>query len=136
MALEIQGKIKEIYDTNQVTDRFRKREFVVEIADGMYPEFVKMQLTQDKCSLLDNFKIGDDVKVAFNLRGRPYTRDGVTTYFTNIDAWRVEPAGGTSSASAAPAASSSKPKQSAPSKPAEDMSGMSFSESGDDELPF
>ncbi|MEM1136995.1 MAG: DUF3127 domain-containing protein [Bacteroidota bacterium] len=124
MSFEVKGKLVEIYDENQVTDKFKKREFVIEVQDGMYSEFVKMQLLQDKCGLIDPFKVGDEINVSFNLKGRPYTRDGKTTYFTNLDAWRINPVNQTA--------------QETPNNNAaeEDVSGMSFSEAPEDELPF
>jgi single-strand DNA-binding protein len=93
MAFDVQGRIHEIYAENQISEKFRKREFVLEIPDGSYTQYPKFQLTQDKCGLLDQFKIGDEVKVAFNLSGKPFTKDGTTMYFTNLSAWRIERAG-------------------------------------------
>ncbi len=101
MAFELQGKIEAIFEPQQVTERFRKREFVVAYQDGTYTEQIKMQLTQDRCDLLDAFHEGDEVKVAFSLKGRAYTRDGKTTYFTNIDAWKITALNGSSPASSA-----------------------------------
>ena len=86
---EIQGKLEVIYDAQQISDKFKKREFVLEIQSGMYPEYPKFQLTQDKCQLLDTFEVGEMVKVSFNLRGRPYEKNGEKTYFTNIEASRI-----------------------------------------------
>ena len=127
MSFEVKGTLVEIYDENQVTDKFKKREFVLEVKEGMYSEFVKMQLLQDKTDLIDSYKVGDEVNVSFNLKGRPYTRDGKTTYFTNLDAWRINPVGNT-----APAAS----QEDNDNAGNDDISGMSFSEAGEDELPF
>ena len=114
MAYDAQGKLHEIFDEQQVSEKFRKREFVLEIPDGAYTQFIKFQLTQDKCNLLDQYKVGDEVKVAFNLSGKPFTKNGTTMYFTNLGAWRIEPASGGSNGggnqnnySAAPAAASS-----------------------------
>ena len=94
MAYDAQGKLHEIFDEQQVSEKFRKREFVLEIPDGAYTQFIKFQLTQDKCNLLDQYKVGDEVKVAFNLSGKPFTKNGTTMYFTNLGAWRIEPASG------------------------------------------
>jgi hypothetical protein len=71
---------------------FEYCESVLEIPDGAYTQFIKFQLTQDKCNLLDQYKVGDEVKVAFNLSGKPFTKNGTTMYFTNLGAWRIEPA--------------------------------------------
>jgi single-strand DNA-binding protein len=93
MNFEVKGKLIVKYNTQQVTEKFRKREFVLEIPNGAYSESVKFQLTQDKCSLLDEFEVGQEVKASFSLRGRPYTKGNETTYFTNLEAWKVESAG-------------------------------------------
>lgn len=89
-SLEVKGKLLVKFNAQQVTERFKKREFVLEIASGAYTEQVKFQLIQDKCELLDKFKEGDEINVFFNLKGKPYTKDGVTSYFNNLDAWRIE----------------------------------------------
>lgn len=126
MSFEVKGKLVEIYDENQVTDRFKKREFVLEIQDGMYSEFVKMQLLQDKCDLINSFNTGDEINVSFNLKGRPYTRDGKTTYFTNLDAWRITPVNQVETET----------QNNSSTTNDDDISGMSFSEASEDELPF
>jgi single-strand DNA-binding protein len=93
---EATGEIRAIMDTQQVTDSFRKREFALEIDDGRYSQTVKFQLVQDKTELLDDFDVGQQVRVHFNLRGREYTRksDGATDYWTNLECWRIENAEG------------------------------------------
>ncbi len=93
MSFDVQGRLHEIFDEVQVSDKFRKREFVLEIPDGSFTQHVKFQLTQDKCSVIDQYKIGDEVKVTFNLSGKPFTKNGTTMYFTNLQAWRIENAG-------------------------------------------
>ena len=88
--MEIIGNIKEIKETVQVTDTFSKREFVVTTND-MYPQDILIQMTQDKCSLLDNYKVGQDVTVSINLRGREWTSpQGEVKYFNTIEGWRIE----------------------------------------------
>jgi hypothetical protein len=91
MAYELQGRLFEIFDTQQITDTFKKREFVVETTSGMYNEYIKMQAVQDKCDLLDSMNKGDQVKVSFDLRGKLVnTKDGRQVYITNINAWRID----------------------------------------------
>ena len=92
MAYEAEGRLYKKFDTAQVTDTFKKREFVVEVEDGAYTQIVKFQLTQGNCEKLDPFNEGDQLKVTFSLRGREYSKDGRTSYFTNLDAWRIESA--------------------------------------------
>jgi hypothetical protein len=95
MSFEINGRLAEIFETQKVSDRFMKREFVLEIkstgATGYeFVDFIKFQATQDKCSMLDQVNINDTVKVSFNLRGRKWEKDGQVSYFTNLEAWRIE----------------------------------------------
>ena len=124
-SFSVSGSLHELYDTQQVNDRFKKREFVVEIQDGQYSEYIKFQAVQERTALLDSFQKGDTVTVHFNLKGRPYDGRNGRTYFTNLDAWKVE--GGNSGASQAP-------QQQAGSD--DDVTGMTFTEAGDGDLPF
>lgn len=102
MALEIQGKLHEVYPEQQITEKFKKREFVIEMDDNGYTQYVKFQLNQDRCSLIAPFKKGDDLKVAFNLTGRAYTaKSGETGYITNLVAWKLQQAGASAPTAAA-----------------------------------
>jgi single-strand DNA-binding protein len=131
MSFEVQGRLHEVYDEAQVSEKFRKREFVLEIPDGSYTQYVKFQLTQDKCSVLDQYKVGDEVKVTFNLSGKPFTKNGTTMYFTNLSAWRVE--GANAAAPANAGNSNANYRAAAPAQPA----GNSFlSDEADNDLPF
>jgi len=100
MAFELSGKVIEKYETTQVTDSFRKREFVVEkeemVGSNVFTDLIKFQLTQDRCNLLDDVNIGDQVKVNFNIRGRKWEKEGKVNYFTNLEAWRIENVAGIS----------------------------------------
>ncbi len=99
-SYEATGSILAIMDSQQINDSFRKREFVVEIADGNYPQAIKFQVVQDKTDMLDAFAVGDEVTVSFNLRGREFTRrsDGSKDYWINLDCWRLQKAGGSDAA--------------------------------------
>ena len=66
---------------------------MLEVQDGQYPQHIKFQLTQDKVGLVESFKMGDEVKVTFDLRGRGFNKNGQMLYFTNLEAWKIEPAG-------------------------------------------
>ncbi|MDD4178289.1 MAG: DUF3127 domain-containing protein [Bacteroidales bacterium] len=95
MSYEITGTLLEKYDAVQVTDRFRKREFVIEKRESVGPnefiETIKFQLTQDKCEAIENIPVGQQIKVVFNIRGRRWEKNGQVSYFNNLEAWRVEP---------------------------------------------
>ena len=90
MAYKAEGKIQKIFDTEQKSATFQAREFVIEVADGQYPQMVKFQLVQDKCDLIDGYREGEAVNVDFDLRGREWNGK----YFTNLQAWRIARADG------------------------------------------
>jgi len=94
MGFETTGKLFKKFETKQISDRFRKREFVVEIEDGRYPQTVLFQLTGDRCEVLDGFEEGQQVQVEFSLRGREWTSPkGEIRYFNSLDVWSVAAAG-------------------------------------------
>jgi single-strand DNA-binding protein len=100
MAIEVTGKLRAIFETKQVSERFTKREFVLEMVDGKYPQTVLFQLSGDRCSSLDAFQLGDEVRLEFNLRGREWrSPQGEVKYFNSLDVWRIERAGESSSRS-------------------------------------
>src|SRR5687767_10170349 len=94
MGIEATGKLHTIFDTKQVSERFSKREFVVELADNpKYPQVVLFQLTGDRCSQLDDMRVGDEVRIEFSLRGREWrSPSGDVKYFNSLDVWKIEPA--------------------------------------------
>jgi len=97
MNYEVTGKLIVKDDIQAISDRFRKRDFVLEVENERNPDwndFIKVQLTQDRCDLVENMDINDMVKVSFNLRGRKWENNGQTSYFTNLEGWRVEKVSG------------------------------------------
>jgi len=104
MSLEVTGKLLVKSDAQQVSEKFKKREFVVELVEDIngstYTNYGKFQLVQSKCEILDRFNVGDTVKVSFNVKGNSYVdkKDGVTKYISNLDAWRIEGIGAQQSA--------------------------------------
>jgi hypothetical protein len=90
--MKIIGKLIEIQETQQVSDSFKKRVFIVEYDENpQYPEYISFELIQDRCSLLDNFQPGQDVEISFNLKGRKWlSPEGVAKYFNTLQAWRIE----------------------------------------------
>ena len=94
MGIETTGKLHTIFETKQVSARFTKREFVVELADNpKYPQTVRFQLSGDRCAMLDEMRVGDEVRIEFSLRGREWrSPNGEVKYFNSLDVWKIEPA--------------------------------------------
>ncbi len=88
--MEVLGKVKVINPEQQVSATFKKRELVV-TTDEQYPQHILIEFTQDKCELLNNYAIGEPVKVSINLRGREWVNpQGETRFFNSIQGWRIE----------------------------------------------
>ena len=93
MNYEINGKLIFKEDTQQISDKFQKREFVIEVENEKNPQwndFVKVQLIQDRCDLLESIDLNENIKVYFNIKGRKWDNKGQTSYFTNLEGWRIE----------------------------------------------
>ena len=87
---KIKGEIKVIGEAVQVTEKFKKREFVLIDDSSQYPQFINFQLVQDKCELIEGFQVGQRIEVNFNLRGREWTdKNGAIKYFNTLDVWRI-----------------------------------------------
>ena len=89
--MEVQGKLVIKMDLKQITESFRKQEFVLEIVDGNYTQLVSFKMTNDNCDKLTAVNVGSEIKVLFNLRGRAWTNpEVVEKYFNSLDAWKIE----------------------------------------------
>lgn len=89
--MELSGTIKAIFDEQQITEKFRKREFVIR-SNEEYPQDIKIEVVNDLCPILDNFKMGDFVKIGINIRGREWINpEGEAKYFNSIQGWRIDP---------------------------------------------
>ena len=86
MAYELSGKIKLIQDPKTFDSGFTKREMVVIVEDGRYPQEINLEFVQDKVALLDDLQPDQEVTVSFDIRGREYNG----RYFNNLQGWKVE----------------------------------------------
>jgi hypothetical protein len=120
MSYELSGKIKLIQETQTFSSGFTKREMVVTVEEGNYPQDISLEFLKDKISLLDNLSVGQQVTVSFDIRGREYNG----RYFNNLVGWKIQ---GDS------AAVDDGYHQSAP--PADQFDSSPF-DSMDDDIPF
>ncbi|MGJ8655882.1 MAG: DUF3127 domain-containing protein [Akkermansiaceae bacterium] len=95
---EAQGTIKIINDTQSFSSGFTKREFVITTGDSKWPQDIKFEIVKDKCSLLDQFAVGQTVNVSFDIRGNEYNGK----YYVNLNCWKIQ-AGSGGGAQPAPA---------------------------------
>jgi len=87
---EAQGTIKLINDTQTFGSGFTKREFVITTGDSKYPQDIKFEVVKDKCSLLDQFSIGQAVNVSFDIRGNEYNGK----HYVNLNCWKIQAGAG------------------------------------------
>ncbi len=125
--MEVTGKIKMVDATKEVgSSGFKKRDVVV-TTDEQYPQHILVQFVQDKCDLLNNFNVGDAVKIDINLRGREWINpQGETVYFNTIQGWRIAKLQAEAPVTAAPPMPSAEAFEPA----------ASFTEEDHDDLPF
>lgn len=129
---KLNGIVKVVNPTVQVSEKFSKREFVVTDASSMYPQDIMFQATQDKCALLDSIQQNEQVEVSFNLRGREWTSpQGEVKYFNTLEAWRIEKIGAT-----APAGIPQNGPSAMNLDPVNVASAQANSAADDDDLPF
>jgi len=114
MAYELTGKIKLIQEPKTFDSGFSKREMVVTVDDGKYPQDINLEFVQDKAALLEGLQPGQEVTVSFDIRGREYNG----RYFNNLQGWKVEFVGGETGA------------------PPEDPCHPTPSDFGEDDIPF
>ncbi|WP_296316298.1 DUF3127 domain-containing protein [Winogradskyella sp. UBA3174] len=125
--MEVQGRIKMVGETETVgSGGFKKRDIVV-TTEEQYPQHISVQFVQDKTDLLNSYKVGQQVKISINLRGREWTSpQGEVKHFNTIQGWRIE-------ALQAEAASGDMP----PVPPTEAFEPVSdLKEDDHDDLPF
>jgi len=126
MSMNTSGRLHAVFDTKQITERFHKREFVLEISENSnFPQHVAFELTGDRVGEIEAFKVGDTLEVEFSLRGREWTsRTGEVKYFNSLDVRSVRQAGGGSSGG-------TRGRDNA--RPSSDLDPPPF---GDDDVPF
>ena len=89
---EAEGQLVKIYDTQVISDRFQKREFILRVEDGQYPQELNLQFTQSDCGLLDSFSEGDQVSVSSWVRGRKWQRSEADApkWFNSLVAFSIK----------------------------------------------
>jgi single-strand DNA-binding protein len=88
--MEVSGKLIYKGETQQVTEKFAKRDIVIETQEN-YPQQIKLELHQDRTDLIDVYNLEEIITISFNLRGRSYQdKNGVTQYANTLQAWSIK----------------------------------------------
>ena len=133
--MELVGRIKLISDILSFDSGFKKREIVI-TTEEQYPQHIMVELLGERVDIINPFKVGDDVKVSINLRGREWVNpQGETKYFNSITAWRIERLQPEIPASTQAVPPTYQEQSSAPQMP-QPIAPPPQEEEEDDDLPF
>lgn len=90
MTIELNGKIKAIFELKKVSEKFSQKEIVITIdAGGNYPQHVSVFANNDKINLLDSIAIDDEVIAVVNINGREWVKDGVSKFFNTLTIFKL-----------------------------------------------
>ncbi len=130
MLYEASGTIKVINETQSFPSGFTKREFVVTTSEDKYPQDLKFEAVKDRCSMLDEFEVGQQVQVSFDIRGNEYNGK----YYVNLSCWKLQAGAGEPSGSSGAPSSSAPAKSKSSAEPT--MSDLRNDDDFDDDVPF
>jgi hypothetical protein len=84
--MEILGKVIVLGDTQLVgsAGTFKKRTVVIETSE-QYAQTIPIDFIQDKCDILNAYKLGDNVKIGINIRGNEYNGK----YYVSLNGWNI-----------------------------------------------
>ena len=82
--MELKGIIVKIGDIEHISDKFSKREIVIETA-GDYPQKISCQVSNKTIGLFDGKAEGQEVTASINIKGREHNGK----YYNTIEIWKV-----------------------------------------------
>lgn len=87
--IKLTGSVYHIGPVQQVSEKFRKREFVIK-TNEQFEQYVLIQVINDRCELIDALKFNDLIEVMINIKGREWIdKNGVKKFFNTLEAWQV-----------------------------------------------
>jgi len=92
-VLSYKGTVHKVFDTVQISERFKKREMVLKIPSYKEGESkpILFEAIQDQVTLFDGLKPGQAVEVYFNLDGREWiSPTQKVKYFNSLKAWKID----------------------------------------------
>ena len=89
--LKIKGTVYKVSQEEVKSEKFKKREVILEVVKGEYKDYLSIQFSNAKCDLLNNVHQGDMISVSINLKGRLWTgNDGIEKGFNTLEGWQIE----------------------------------------------
>ena len=86
MTYTLRGEVYHISPTQQISDKFRKREIIIYQQEQQFENFIKVEFSNHKCESIDSLSKGDEVIIDFALSGRAWfnKEKNETQYFTTL----------------------------------------------------
>ena len=90
-VLKIKGTVYKVSQEEVKSEKFKKREVILEVIEGTYKQHLTVQFSNAKCDLLNNVRQGDMISISINLKGRLWTgNDGIEKGFNTLEGWQIE----------------------------------------------
>ena len=87
--MNYEGTVHQVNDTQQISEKFKKRTIVLTDEAASYPNFIEFVFTQKNVDMLDGIKKGDKVDITFTLKGRQWK----DKFFNELSAFRIKSVG-------------------------------------------
>jgi hypothetical protein len=90
-VLKIKGTVYKVSQEEVKSEKFKKRDVILEVIEGTYKQYLTVQFSNAKCDLLNNVRQGDMISISINLKGRLWTGpDGIEKSFNTFEGWQIE----------------------------------------------
>ena len=91
LKMKAKGTIYKIDETQNISEKFKKRDFVLEIKNNeAYVQKVMFTLILDKVDAINSYSVGDNVEVDFDLQGKEWTSpDGTVRFFNTLSVKQI-----------------------------------------------
>lgn len=129
MALEITGKVVKVLPEQsgksaKTGNDWKKGSFIIE-TESNFPKKICFTAWGDLTSQINSLQAGQNVKVSFDVESREFNE----RWYTDLKAWKIDPAGNTNSSERAGSVSAARQGSVAEPAPGD-------SEESSDDLPF
>jgi len=86
--MQLTGEFHLIGKTKHVSEKLAVREFTLVVDKSTpHPQYLQLQMLNSRGDILDQFKVGDQVVIDVNIKGR-LSKEGDKAY-NSLEAWRI-----------------------------------------------